>query len=235
MKDKPICSHCGALIENDNYKYVNGEIVCIDCVSGYTVTCEHCGAIIWDSDNYGDENITLCQSCYDSHYTHCYDCDAVISNDNAYEYDGEDYCYSCYEDKVNNQSIREYSYKPEPIFYGEGNRFFGIELEIDDGGRDDYNADDILDIANNGGDYIYIKSDGSLDDGMEIVSHPMSLDFHKNYCWEDIFAKAISLGYRSHQTSTCGYHIHVNRNSLGKTPEEQDEVISKILYFIECH
>ena len=47
--------------------------------------------------------------------------------------------------------------------------------------------------------------------------------------------KAISLGYRSHQTSTCGLHIHVNRNSFGESREEQDEVISRILYFVEHH
>ncbi len=70
---------------------------------------------------------------------------------------------------------------------------------------------------------------------MEIVSHPMTLDFHKDFCWEDIMRKAISLGYRSHQTSTCGLHIHINRDSLGNDREEQEDVISRILYFVEHH
>lgn len=47
--------------------------------------------------------------------------------------------------------------------------------------------------------------------------------------------KAISLGYRSHQTSTCGLHIHVNRSSLGETHDEQEDVISRILFFVETH
>ena len=47
--------------------------------------------------------------------------------------------------------------------------------------------------------------------------------------------KTVSLGYRSHQTSTCGLHIHVNRDSFGDSREEQDEVISRILYFVETH
>lgn len=46
---------------------------------------------------------------------------------------------------------------------------------------------------------------------------------------------AVRLGYRSHQTSTCGLHIHVNRESLGTDQYEQDEVISRILYFVEHH
>ena len=47
--------------------------------------------------------------------------------------------------------------------------------------------------------------------------------------------KAISMGYRSHQTSTCGLHIHVNRSSLGETQDEQELVIGHILLFVELH
>lgn len=132
-----------------------------------------------------------------------------------------------------NRSIHEYGYKPEPIFFGDSDRYFGVELEIDGAGKDSDNADEILAIANRGEEHIYIKGDGSLDDGMELVTHPMSLEYHKNYCWDDIMKKAIYLGYRSHQTSTCGLHIHVNRSCLGDNREEQDEVIARILYFIE--
>lgn len=41
--------------------------------------------------------------------------------------------------------------------------------------------------------------------------------------------KARNLGYRSHQTSTCGLHIHINRNAFGDNQSEQEEAISKIL------
>lgn len=147
-----------------------------------------------------------------------------------------DYCSECYHDEVDkNRSIHDYGYKLEPIFYGDSKRYFGIELEIDGAGKDSDNADEILAIANMGDEDIYIKGDGSLDDGMEIVTHPMSLDYHKNFQWEEIMKKAISLGYRSHQTSTCGLHIHVNRSSLGETHDEQEDVISRILFFVETH
>ena len=122
-----------------------------------------------------------------------------------------------------------------PVFYGDSNRYFGVELEIDGAGKDDDYADEILDIANSSDDCIYIKSDSSLDDGMEIVTHPMSLDYHKDFCWEKIMCHAVFLGYRSHQTSTCGLHVHVNRDSLGLDRDEQDEVIGRILYFVEHH
>lgn len=110
-----------------------------------------------------------------------------------------------------------------------------MELEIDGAGKDDDYAMELLEIANENDDHIYIKTDGSLDDGMEIVTHQMSLDYHKDFCWEDIMHHTVFLGYRFHQTSTCGLHIHVNRSSLASDREEQDEVISRILYFVEHH
>ena len=231
------CSRCGAIIdENEDYEEVNGEVVCTSCYERDTTTCERCGTVIWCDDSYGDEYTTLCHHCYENYYTRCSCCDALIHEDDAYHLDGYDYCSECYHDEVDkNRSIHDYGFKPEPIFYGDSKRYFGVELEIDGAGKDGDNADDILAIANNDDEHIYIKSDGSLDDGMEIVTHPMSLEYHKSFCWESIMKKAISLGYRSHQTSTCGLHVHVNRNCLGETREEQDIIIARILYFIEHH
>ena len=43
------------------------------------------------------------------------------------------------------------------------------------------------------------------------------------------------LDYKSHKTTTCGLHIHVNRTTFGETREIQDERISRVLYFVEHH
>ena len=236
MEEKVICTHCGAVIEEEDYDTIYGDPICPDCVADYTVTCDHCGAIIWDTDSISDESTVLCSECYDTHYTRCNDCNCVIHYDNAYEFEGEYYCRECYDEVRSSDSINDYNYKPTPIFYGDDSRYFGVELEIDIGGKDSDNADEILGLDNYSDEHIYIKSDGSLNDGMEIVTHPMTLEYHLNeFCWKDIVHKCIQLGYRSHQTSTCGLHIHVNKNSLGKNSLEQDEVISRILYFVEHH
>ena len=231
------CSHCGAIIgEDEDYETVDGDIVCMDCIENHTTTCDRCGRIIWTNESYGDDYTTLCSGCYHHHYTRCSCCDTLLHEDDAYHLDGYDYCSDCYHDEVDRcRSIHDYGYKPEPIFYGDSQRYFGVELEIDGAGKDSDNADELLGIANKENEHIYIKGDGSLDDGMEIVTHPMSLEYHKNYCWEEIMKKAIYLGYRSHQTSTCGLHIHVNRNCFGEDREEQDVVIARILYFVEHH
>ena len=235
MEEKIYCTHCGEIIEGDDYDTIYGEPICEDCVDRYTTICDRCEEIVWDEDIHSDESTCLCHRCFENYYTRCEECDGIVHNDEIYEYDNCYYCYDCYQRIRRNTSIHEYGYKPTPVFYGDSNRYFGVELEIDGAGKDDDYADEILDIANSGDDCIYIKSDSSLDDGMEIVTHPMSLEYHKDFCWEKIMRHAVFLGYRSHQNSTCGLHVHVNRDSLGLDRDEQDEVISRILYFVEHH
>lgn len=64
----------------------------------------------------------------------------------------------------------------------------------------------------------------------------MTLDYHlHNMYWADVLHEAVRLGYRSHMTSTCGLHIHVNRDAFGENRDEQEKVIERILYFVELH
>lgn len=187
-----------------------------------------------------DDNYSLCEDCYESYYTSCENCGAIIANDDAYyldDYDEYPYCYNCYHRELSCRKIHDYSFKPNPIFYGENGRYFGVELEVDEGGCDEDNAEEILYITNNRTeDRLYIKKDGSLDEGMELVSHPMALVYHKQVMpWKEIMKKLVSMGYRSHKTDTCGLHCHINRTAFGKDRDEQDEVIARIIYFVEHH
>lgn len=69
--------------------------------------------------------------------------------------------------------IQDYYHKPEPTFFGNGPRFFGVELEIDEAGESSRNAWELLSIANREGEKrLYCKHDGSLNDGFEMVTHP---------------------------------------------------------------
>ena len=232
-----ICSVCGAVLEQENICEFEGQIYCEDCFNERTSVCDNCGERIWRENAEGDSNHILCSHCYDNFYINCEDCGRLIHNDSAYYEEDEDlpYCYDCYQ-KLVSGAIKNYSYKPEPIFYGSGNLFFGIELEIDNGGECSDNAQAIIDIANSAGEHIYCKHDGSIDDGFEIVSHPMSLEYHQNKMnWEEVFNKAVDMGYRSHQTQTCGLHIHVGREAFGKTYEQQEKAIGRVVFFVEKH
>lgn len=234
MQEKEHCFTCGAdgLVE-ELYEF-DGRHYCYRCLNECTTTCEHCGTRIYDDDNVGDTITPLCSRCYEAAYTTCCRCGRIIHNDSAHYLDDDDYeayCGNCFSQRCK-RVIHDYYYKPEPIFYGEGSRYFGIELEVDDGGELDSKAETVLDIANaNGLEHIYAKHDGSLSDGWEAVSHPATLEYHlKEIPWSAVLDKLRELGYTSHQARTCGLHIHVNRTAFGSTTEMQDECIARILY-----
>lgn len=237
MEEKIFCSVCGAKLTEETVTEFEGQIFCEDCFDESVTVCDCCGRRIWRSDATENDSITLCDSCYDYNYTHCDECGRLIHNDDAFYEDESDYpyCQSCFE-KLQEKAIKSYNYKPEPTFYGSGNLFYGIELEIDKGGEYDKNAEVLLSIANENSNVLYAKHDGSIDNGFELVSEPATLDYHLNsFNWSDVLEKAVEMGYRSHNTSTCGLHIHVSRSAFGKTVAEQDDVISRIVYFVEAH
>lgn len=238
MKEEQFtCSVCGAVLTEETKREFGGEIMCEHCFNEQTVECDCCHERIWQDDNCGDEDNPLCGACYDYYYTHCDICGRLILRDDAcYEEDDDcPYCNDCYE-RINSDMIKSYNYKPEPIFYGSGDLFYGVELEIDRGGEIASNAEKLLEIANSNSEHLYCKHDGSIDDGFEIVSHPASLYYHiSGIDWLKIFNCAVEMGYRSHNTSTCGLHIHVSRSAFGSTVEEQEIVIARIVHFVEKH
>lgn len=236
MEEKRTCDHCGRTLAEDEGTLVGEALLCEECIDDYCITCDRCGETIWTEDCVTDSNTYLCRECFDDHYQRCEGCNRIIHEDDICWHNDLPYCCSCYDDICDDDEIEDYSYKPDPIFYGKGERYFGIELEVDCGGKNGENARTLKDMANCNNEHIYIKSDGSIDDGFEIVSHPMALDYHTNEMdWGSVLHEAIRMGYKSHQTSTCGLHIHVNRNAFGENQAEQEEVISKILFFIEKH
>ena len=234
MEEQRICSMCGCVLDDDEHTEIDDELICDSCAEEHTVQCDHCGETIWRNDAITDEHTTLCPCCFDEHYRRCEDCGRILHDDDILWSGDYPYCSSCY-DRIETE-IEDYSYKPEPIFYGDDNRFFGVELEIDGAGKYDESAARIKKQTNVRCEHIYCKSDGSLDEGFEIVTHPMTLDYHMSCMyWEDILQEAVHMGYCSHQTTTCGLHIHVNRDALGENYEEQEKVIERILFFVELH
>lgn len=236
MKENSICSICGAILTEESEYYYEDRLMCGECFERETVVCDCCSRRIWRDMAEGDDNMVLCTNCYDYYYTHCAHCGQLISHDEAVYAEDSDvpYCRECYESIFDNADIHDYGYKPKPIFYGSGDLFFGVELEIDKGGEDSENARRLLDVGNCYGEHIYCKHDGSIDNGFEIVSHPMTPDYHTAQMpWAAVFHEAVEMGYRSHSTNTCGLHIHVSRTAFGKTREEQEAVIARIVHFVE--
>ena len=238
--NEELCSICETIFVEDCLTEFDEQYLCEECLENETVLCTHCGERVWQDDNHGDNATPLCNNCKNNHYVRCDHCERILHQDRAcYEEDRDTpYCEDCYDDCCDHGSdeIKDYSYKPEPLFYGEGNRFFGIELEIDGAGTSNKNAEQLLDIANINQDLLYIKQDSSLNNGMELVTHPMTMTFHQSEMpWLALMKKAASMGYRSHSIGTCGLHLHVSRAAFGATESEQDPQIARVLYFFEKH
>lgn len=144
--------------------------------------------------------------------------------------------------------IHEYNYTPEYIkhFMDHENKrttlLLGAEIEV--GGNkpevDSNNKQSVvkrcIQIMNGSEsdkeDLIYSTHDGTVQ--IELDTMPCSLEYHKNKMnYKEMFKYLDEQGYKGHDCSTAGLHIHANRDYLGKTKMQQDLVISKILYIIE--
>jgi hypothetical protein len=143
----------------------------------------------------------------DNVYT-CEHCDELRWQDDDHECDSSD-------DDVNGV-IHNFNYKPYPQFFGVGKYYLGLELEVESS-NDKY--DDAQWAQDNLGAHAYMKSDGSLNNGFEIVTHPHTLDrYQKDFNWTSI-KKLGNRGCRSWNTTTCGIHVHVSRTAFGDPSE----------------
>jgi hypothetical protein len=62
-------------------------------------------------------------------------------------------------------------------------------------------------------EFWYCKYDGSIGNGFETVSHPATLGYWGTVDLHE-FDRMRADGFRSYNTTLCGMHIHVSRNSV---------------------
>ena len=227
MKEHEIpCELCGEVYDPDELIPFDDRLICPECLENETTLCACCGQRIWLTDNAGNDNTPLCQTCYDQSYMTCSECGRLIHCEDTYYLDDSDepLCLTCLEE-ANRDVIQGYYYKPEPIFYGTGPRYFGVELEIDEGGeRGDY-ASQILSQANVGfTERLYCKHDGSLGNGFELVTHPMSLEYHQEEMpWPEVLRTARSLWLqRPAQRDSGTRQESVQRPPISRSDREQE-------------
>lgn len=102
----------------------------------------------------------------------------------------------------------------------------GVELEVE------FNSESKRDeFAEKESNWFYLEQDGSLGyAGIEIITIPLlpkdakSVDF-----WKPLTSYLGSVA-SSWDTSTCGLHVHIGREILGRTEAERSESLGKLLY-----
>ena len=238
------CSVCDTDINIDDLITTEYDsLVCNDCVQ----ICQRCDSIgsVDDSFQTVDDDYTWCESCTERRAYWCESCESYNSHGTSYVTDrGEQWCTDCTDrgaywcddcDEYNSDGcdrcsddmssdgsrlIHDYSYRPDAIFHStnkDERLFFGIEIEVE--AKDDLRESAEYAHQLESMDLAYLKHDGSLNNGFEIVTHPMSHDFFKNEA-SDFFA--VMEGLRSQQgirvkswdTKTCGLHIHISRTGF---------------------
>lgn len=102
-----------------------------------------------------------------------------------------------------------------------GSRYFGIELETEmTRGRECEYANAVNEVINgsyeNYNKYAKFERDSSLENGCEIITQPMTMEFimeHKNKI-KEILSVINDKGGTSHDNNRCGLHVHVSKASL---------------------
>ena len=230
--DKPICESCcenyfqceGCNDTFHNYdSYVgNDSCYCSDCYNDRYSTCDDCDTAVRSDTmstvrNRRGWEIAVCESC-SSDYYHCDACGEYVHEDN---YEGNDLCVDCSNDNEDDDDgsssvINRYDYKPLPTFFKVSDKddvYLGIELEVERG-NSEVRHERMAEMIEK--DFLYFKNDGSLHNGFEIVTHPMTISYIKQNknVWADILNELRSNKYRSYDTSTCGMHIHISKNAF---------------------
>lgn len=102
----------------------------------------------------------------------------------------------------------------------------GVELEVECNSAEAYRK--CTEIQSN---WIYMETDGSLSSrGIEFITIPLRpQDAKKAETWSTLIPY-LSKYAKSWSKSSCGLHVHIGREILGRTAEQQSETIGKMLF-----
>lgn len=196
--------------EANSYAYICNE--CGEYVSAGYVT------YIQSNDSY------VCNQCRNSNgYVQCYGCGDWLHPDDAYWEDDDAYCSHCYDNlgRDGGGLIKDYHYHKGTWrkFFATGEaehtHTFGFELETqrcDNVNDTAYETDAWSQKHDN---VLVMEHDGSLDDGVEIISNPMSYRYWTQI--EEDFKRLLGnladVGTRAWDGGCeTGFHIHLSRS-----------------------
>lgn len=209
-----VCPACDESFSEDSRHYAY-ENLCGDCGNN-TFTCEWCNHAYTYEDSYTCDypsEVIICSSCYETGTSWCEHCGVTYDNDNYSR------CPNGCDDR-DSDCLLNYGYKPYPIFHDVGGTvspargvvYMGVELEMEAEGMASL-RDGVDTVRRRLGDFAYCKDDSSLSHGMEMVTHPMTLEYAQNRDWS-VLSSLRQQGFRSWDTTTAGMHIHVARTAF---------------------
>lgn len=228
------CTHCARRgLYDDMYVNTSGDRVCEDCREERYAQCEMCTALV---ERYAvsrtESGATYCSPCWREVRREGRAGSTVIQNYHS--------------------GPRGRVRTVDGPWSKVHRRHIGVELElevalegtlwdarvgageVDSFGYREERAKALLDWAdaqardiapNAEGALVRAEHDGSLHYGFELITAPMGLDAQTRL-WKSLLTPSLTRGLRSHDTETCGIHVHVSRANL--TPFQ----LSKISVFV---
>lgn len=216
------CKFCKRKYDKQTMLIYEKDYYCRQCNLEYFRQCRSCHAhhLKKEMKNIGWKGVSEWWVCSkdEAKYFLCTTCRTVLTND----YKGPDgiHCSDCHSSSGNGIVTRYNSagFRPIPKFIGEG-PFYGIELEVDQVPGKTFERDACIRelgrlIVESRGTF-YLKSDGSLHNGIEIVSHPISIYEWDKQTWLGEACQLVKdFGGGSFNTETCGLHVHRGKKDL---------------------
>lgn len=223
---------------------------------GIMVRCDDCNELELSNQtksHWGDCDAQICRVCIEDNYRYSelyeqYVCSefsrsaldesgrscVIHEDDNDFYFsdDEDQYVHNDYEPGSriigNYHSSKNYQRVQVSQWTKLKRRYIGVELEVEiPGGHRGEKASKLHRVINGEefGRKVFFENDGSLSTGFEIISQPMGLDSHREL-WSWLKDKSVVRGLRSHNTTTCGLHVHISRDSMSKLQ------VAKIVSFI---
>lgn len=222
------CERCDAVcIRDETISVMRGaygdfESWCAYCAEQYTASCEHCYETFPRVELQRNRGIN-CLLCFG-----CAESQREREEEEAAEEDEGSGVIGDYHNRD-----RRLQTRPVPSSWTRqnGNRFIGVELEVEAGEgvrwRDvESTAGDLLESVNEyRAPLLWAERDGSLSNGFELITQPMGLD-RQAELWTKVLSRPSASGLRSHNTSTCGLHVHISRAGLSQL------TIAKVIVFM---
>lgn len=172
--------------------------------------CDQCGKLEYDEETSSvDGDGRFCQHCLDRYYYWSERQGRYVSEENR-----DDAIIGGY-----HSSKSQLRLVPSAFDLRKPAVYLGMELEIEikEGDRED-KAEHLLNYLSYHQDklgkshlYALCENDGSLNHGFELVTSWTGLDVHEKQL---AFFKERFIGARSHDTKTCGLHVHISKADM---------------------
>lgn len=215
------CERCDELESTRHFVRVSGgDHVCRDCIENDFVYSDYYGEYILSENTVFATNEHGAEVALDNENIP----DEYVWNEDHGRYYHEEYAPNV----INNYHSSKAYVRciSDDWTRRHSNRFYGVELEVE--ASDDRNgiAKKIHDLVNpDGQKFMFFERDGSLSNGFEMISQPLSLPRHREL-WSFLKDRSTIRGLKSHNTTTCGLHVHVSREPLSALQ------IAKIVTFV---